>query len=326
MLYPITFSIPSKKIVKKIPNKTKVLSSLIPGDELTYIYKTEKSYYKEYQKSMFAVTKKKAGWDCMRHYEILANGCIPVFVGLEDCHRKVLELFPKDLVIEGTKMFYKLEGKEIEDITEGEMEDYLVLANKLLEYTKEKLTTKSLAQYVIDIVDGRNLEKILLINPPPDSRKKGSDYLRDLITHGFKEIYKNDCHSFPNIDFIYKDWEGETNYLNGKGMTYVRNIDPKLRNEYQEGEIEYNIKNKYYDLIIYTNWHRGLSYYDLANKIYDPSKIVMMQGEDEIYWDNYFIYADKHPTFIREVYPGDINKEGIFIDWTHEYEKYWATP
>ena len=37
MLYPITFSIPEEKIVDNIQPKTKLLSSLIPGDTSTYI-------------------------------------------------------------------------------------------------------------------------------------------------------------------------------------------------------------------------------------------------------------------------------------------------
>jgi len=85
MIHPITFSIPKEKIVSKVPFKTKLVSDMIPGDIKTYIYYTEKDYYNEYRQSMFAITFKKGGWDCMRHYEILANGCIPYFQNLEEC-------------------------------------------------------------------------------------------------------------------------------------------------------------------------------------------------------------------------------------------------
>ena len=33
-------------------------------------------------RSIYALTQRKQGWDCMRHVEILAAGCIPFFVGL----------------------------------------------------------------------------------------------------------------------------------------------------------------------------------------------------------------------------------------------------
>ena len=59
-------------------NKT-FISPLIPGKLDTYIYEKERDYYDMYFNSLFALTYKKAGWDCLRHYEILANGCILYF-------------------------------------------------------------------------------------------------------------------------------------------------------------------------------------------------------------------------------------------------------
>ncbi len=79
LINPISFSIPAEKIVQDVPVKTKMYATVIPGVASTYKFHTEELYYKDYQTSCFAITKKKAGWDCLRHYEILANGCIPLF-------------------------------------------------------------------------------------------------------------------------------------------------------------------------------------------------------------------------------------------------------
>ena len=70
-VYPISFSIPPEKIIDYVPTKTRITASIIPGDLSTYIYKTEESYYQGYRDSFFGVTMQKAGWDCMRHYEIV---------------------------------------------------------------------------------------------------------------------------------------------------------------------------------------------------------------------------------------------------------------
>ena len=59
MIIPISFSIPSIKIVNEIPEKTQIVSPLIPGDLSTYIYNTEDEYYDNYKKSLFAITKCK---------------------------------------------------------------------------------------------------------------------------------------------------------------------------------------------------------------------------------------------------------------------------
>ena len=93
---PISFSIPKSKIVKQVPKKDKMIAYIIPGDQKTYIYDSEKEYYADYQRSYFAHTKKKkAGWDCMRHYEILANGCIPIFENIDSIPPNTMTNFPK---------------------------------------------------------------------------------------------------------------------------------------------------------------------------------------------------------------------------------------
>ena len=112
MLFPITFSIPYEKIVKGIPVKTKIISNLIPGKLETYIYNTEEEYYNEYKTSYFATTCKKAGWDCMRHYEILANGCIPYFIDIEKCPENTMALLPKQLLLNGNKLYHQFIQKK----------------------------------------------------------------------------------------------------------------------------------------------------------------------------------------------------------------------
>ena len=93
---PISFSVPKLKILQSIDNKpTHLIAPLIPGKSKTYIYNNEEDYYKMYQKSIFGITYKKTGWDCMRHYEILMNGCIPMFLDIEACPTMTMENFPK---------------------------------------------------------------------------------------------------------------------------------------------------------------------------------------------------------------------------------------
>ena len=78
---PINFSIPNDKIYKSnILDKKKTFCSGIVDLELSeylkvtennpvgsqnYTFKNEKEYYKDIQMSMFGVTTKRAGWDCL---------------------------------------------------------------------------------------------------------------------------------------------------------------------------------------------------------------------------------------------------------------------
>jgi hypothetical protein len=85
---PISFSIPEDLIVTEIPVKSQVMfdhivdkqtARLFPGSSTAPPYASELEYFRALRRSRFAVTRKRAGWDCLRHYEIAASGCVPCF-------------------------------------------------------------------------------------------------------------------------------------------------------------------------------------------------------------------------------------------------------
>ena len=136
---PINFCIPRELIVKEVPKKEKDYATVIPGDKSTYIYTEEKPYFEDYQKSYFGVTCRKGGWDCLRHYEILMNGCIPFFPELEGCPANTMTRFPKELVLTANdKIKY---GNDL-----SFYEEYVSL---LLEWTRKKLTTEEVAKSIL---------------------------------------------------------------------------------------------------------------------------------------------------------------------------------
>jgi len=139
-VFPINFCIPKELIVDKISPKEKDYGSIIPGDKSTYIFFEEDKYYDDYRKSYFGLTVKKGGWDCLRHYEILMNGCIPYFPGLENCPLLTMTKFPKDIILETNKM---IDSKSLD------LSRYIDLCTQLIEYTRDNLITEKEASYVI---------------------------------------------------------------------------------------------------------------------------------------------------------------------------------
>lgn len=138
-LKPINFAIPSKWIVNSVPTKTIGFATIIPGDIRTYIYDNEIDYFNGYKQSYFGVTTKKGGWDCLRHYEILMNGCIPFFPDLQSCPINTMFNFPKELIIDC--------NSKIKTMTNSELNSYI---ENLLDYTKKNLTTERLFNYIIN--------------------------------------------------------------------------------------------------------------------------------------------------------------------------------
>jgi len=295
-LAPVTFSIPEEKLVRNIPEKTKLISDLIPGKKETYIYNTEEEYKDEYKKSIFALTTKKAGWDCLRHYEIIANGCIPYFPGIEDCPRNTMALYPKYLQYEANSLYLRLKGESMETLSDKDKQQCYILANKFLTYTQNTLTTGKMAEYILEKSNHANIKNCLFL-----SGETTGDYLRCLTLHGFKTVLGSKCHDYPKIEHIYKTDTIDFKNLYGKGYNYTNLLNQELHDISLDHEIEEQIRRRQYSIIIYGSYHRGMPYYDLVMQYYNPEEIILLCGED-MHECNYKEFLDKgHWVFIREL-------------------------
>jgi hypothetical protein len=89
---PLAFSIPEEKLATGNEPKTRQLAThvvdpevqaLVPGTATTYAFDAEADYVADLRAARFGITTKRAGWDCMRHYEQAAAGCVPCFRDLD---------------------------------------------------------------------------------------------------------------------------------------------------------------------------------------------------------------------------------------------------
>lgn len=268
--HPLQFSIPECKIIKNAPKKELDFAPLIPGQLETYIYQEEEPYYYDYQRSYYALTCKKAGWDCMRHYEILANGCIPYFIGLENCDDNTMHFLPRKLIFKAMN----LDGVSYMKIDHAKFDkgQYLEILDELLSYTRQYLTTRAMATYLLRKIGYGGNGKILYL-----SQDLNPDYLRCLTLIGLKELLSDRVVDIPKIHHIYQTYPGPVQHLYGKGMSYTRIIeDIPIDRE----NIEERIKNREFDLIIYGSVHRGMPFYDLVKQTYESERIAYICGED----------------------------------------------
>jgi hypothetical protein len=296
-LIPIGFSIPECKMVADVPSKTKMMSSLIPGVLSTYIYNDEASYYQEYQQSLFAITKKKGGWDCLRHYEILANGTLPYFEDLESCPPQTMTLFPKELSMKCRALYEQWKSRPIESIHRDEYEPII---RELLDHTRNHLTTKKMGQYMLEKSQHVEAKSILFLSGRVDP-----DYLRCTLLHGLKEHMGANCHDYPKICHLYSDCPIPNHHLYGKGMSYTKTLSPELRSGSDcESDIINDIRAKKYDIVVYGSYTRGIPFYDIVNEYYPPQDVIMVMGEDDRTYDNgnQQAYLDRgHFVFVREI-------------------------
>lgn len=165
---PISFAIPKQHFKGLSAKKTQVYSKKnVPAHcRKNYSCKTNEEYFKDYSESLFAFTCKKGGWDCFRHYEIIAAGCIPFFIDIENCPSETMKKMPKNALIKFKDFINKFSSISL-DLNNGKAhlnEEELwwqynsnsffknVLDNFtifLYEYGTQNLTTESLAKYIL---------------------------------------------------------------------------------------------------------------------------------------------------------------------------------
>lgn len=270
-VYPITFSIPECMLIEHIPEKIRDFSGLIPGEVETYKYDTEETYYRQYSESYFAITKIKGGWDCLRHYEILAAGCIPYFIDLDKCPPQTMTHFPKELIKEAMNLpgvsYLKI------DHSIFDKDRYFVLLQKLMDYTRNNLTTEAMAAYV--------LQKSGIVKPNPKilflAGPVYPDYQRCLLLNGFKNGYQHVL-DYPKIPHLYNTY-ADTKALYGKGFSYAGKL-ADIDMDRDIATIKENIKNRFYDMVIYGSIHRGSDFLDIVSTHYKSNEIIYVCGED----------------------------------------------
>jgi len=120
-IYPISFFIPSPvldflQLNHTIYNnpKTSYLAPCDPRDRSSYTFNTEASYYAQYAASYFGYTMLKGGWDCLRHYEIIAAGSLPYFEGIKYCPKTTLAFYPRQLQELSNLLFVAYSNKSID--------------------------------------------------------------------------------------------------------------------------------------------------------------------------------------------------------------------
>jgi hypothetical protein len=136
---PISFAIPTIKFSPQF-HKYRDIAICDPRNRETYIYNDEESYYEGYKQSRFAITTRKAGWDCLRHYEIIANGALPLFLDIKSCPNYTLTTFNKELCIKIINDIHKERAEII----------YEKYAHQFMEYAESNNTTFALGAYFIE--------------------------------------------------------------------------------------------------------------------------------------------------------------------------------
>ena len=270
-VHPISFCVPAENVLDSVPEK----ENLVAGCQYdSRAFHDEGEYFKEYQRSLFGNTKCKAGWDCNRHYEILANGCIPNFENMDGLPANTMVDFPKDIVRRGMELMKECGPN-------GELpprERYEPIIKELLDYTRENLTTEARVRYILGKL-GKKVEDVKSVLYLGESVH--GDYLRCTVLHGFKKIYGAKCVDFIRVPHIYDSYPPEIRQqVHGFGFSYAFRIPAESDIHCDRMNIGEKIMAHEYDLVVYGSVHRGLPLLDMVLQNYQPNEIAFLCGED----------------------------------------------
>lgn len=286
-LYPISFSIPETLTAQTVPEKTKDLAGGQSRGRKVYKYGVgqEADYHADYRASRFGLTYRKGGFDCMRHLEIMANGCLPFFPGHLDIPRLTMAHYPKAAIAQAFAMGrgngaqgLLVDGFELAKKQPGEnllpkAADYQELAQGIINHVRTHLTTTAMARYVLKQMRQPDAQSVLFLG---DGSK--ADHTSNLLFHGLRSLLGPACVDAPKLAWMYEDFPAaKCHKLHGRGFTYARKL-PAI--DINRTQIARRIKKQAFDLIVFGSVHRRCSLLHLARRFYDREQIALIDGED----------------------------------------------
>lgn len=282
---PIWIAIPEERVVACVPRKGTAFANLVRNRTATtsdFAESTESEhlYHRSYRRSYFGTTRKKNGWDALRHVEILAAGTVPWFTDFDNNIEHELDierLLPPPLVLAHLPMRLlaayqrKLRHDGIVqppakhgssngapgsiDFEVFDKDEYLQIAAALLGYTRRRLTTRTLAKYVLDSSGHGYLYR---------SATKGNgrvlmlcghgqaDYVRDNLLHGLRRLlgrrfvdFIRPKHLYKSPEFTGLDFSAELpeelatrSHIYGGGFSYALHLTDSLYDSVEDGTTE----------------------------------------------------------------------------------------
>lgn len=279
---PMSYCVPDEIIVgpdvgpdSVFPDKMRRVAELVPGQQSTYTFgaSEEAEYHQMYRWAQFAYTQKKGGWDCLRHYEIMANGCIPIFKDLAGCPESTLTTFPKQLIMEATRLFE--EGFDAGSLKDGRLYDAKVedIKLRMLEHVRLHCSASSTAKRFLLRMGKPDARRVLMVRCD-----EGVNYSRETfwigmhrhITSGIdqdqdQDTDQNSAIEYPRIDYLYDTYldnnkndsnnndqnkNNNKSKLYGNGFTYAGRLRDDGR-RFDRDEIVEKIRSHWFDLVIF---------------------------------------------------------------------------
>ena len=256
----------------------------------------EEAYNAEYRASWFAVTMRKAGWDCNRHLEILANGALPVFRNISAtlAHGAQLAAYPKALLA-----LVEREAGAWAGAPGGlpPLRRLAALRHYALRWAHAHLTARAGAAYMLRAAWHGAAARGA--PPPPVPRRVAfidaslpqmSDYLSQGVLFGLLELFgEGAVDVFYPVPYLYQggpDTDAHGRALYGRGFGYAGKLPPPATPPRAFAAMVADLHAGRYDVAVWGSAIRSMDHLDGATAAAyagQPERLWLCDGEDEAY-------------------------------------------
>eukprot|EP00668_Euglena_longa_P029470 GGOE01036818.1.p1 GENE.GGOE01036818.1~~GGOE01036818.1.p1 ORF type:complete len:857 (-),score=181.53 GGOE01036818.1:122-2692(-) len=301
--YPVSFCYPrsvAEFYHQKFANVTRTIQMMeglhshwVNGHK-EYGTANEGAYLQQYAKAQCVETRRKAGWDCLRHLEIMATGAIPVFRlhDTEPIDPLTMYHHPKECI--GT--FAKARSAPRLEVER--------LRSDLWQFFSRHLACDSELQFVMRAVDYDPCTEVPALYL--DSYlARDIDYQSNSFFSGLRDVLGPNLDVWQEPHYLYSNWEGDQHTLYGNGLGYALAIDARLHsNGVPDHVVISRLKAKYYKLVVYGSITRSLPFWNEVSAALPPDRIWAVDGEDVPPGNEPFFRQGKHHqsiVFAREM-------------------------
>lgn len=264
-IWPLSMSIPT--YIDLNPNPTEIVSPIIPG--FPYSFQDESAYLTKYSHSYFALTHRKAGWDCFRHVEIMASGSIPLMPDAEEIPKFSMTHYPKKALLE---IYSKA-------VSTGGLPSS-TLRQEMRRFFLSHLTTERMARYILDVAGIPMDANVLFID---ENLPRNPEYISTLTAIGLKENLGLKCHLMPSASHMYQTSNNTTTHFYGRGFGYTKKVPSAFlpEAEFQHwNSIDKLSDLNSYDFVVIGSVSRNQAATTEAFRNFNPTQIILIHGED----------------------------------------------
>ena len=264
-VWPISFSMHSSNILKPsaVHDRSDLISPIVPG--YPYSFTNSAEYLETYARSHFAITHRKAGWDCFRHLEIMASGSAPLMLDASDIPEFSMVHYPKHAF---RQILTNARTGGVPSLRAHEA---------LYAFMTENMTTQAMIRYLLHCTQITDLRRVLFVD---QQHPNAVDYLSTLTLIGLKEHFGQQCSPLFPAPWIYRDYDGDVSHLYGRGFGTTRLLDPDLRADNELSGATADFRYQDFDALVVGSIARNTELARELARYFVPDRTIWIHGED----------------------------------------------